>query len=254
MIRALVVDDEPLARQAVRLRLEVLDDFRVIGEAASGTEAIRAIARERPDVVFLDVQLGDLNGFEVLEQLDENALPVVVFVTAHDSFAVRAFEVHALDYLLKPFEEQRFQAMLTRVRTRLATSTDGGERRYLAARQREADAAVGHGYATRLQATLGSRTFLVPTEEIRFIQAAGDYARLHLGERTYLVSIPLRELEQVLDPARFSRVHRSYLVSHAAVREIATTNHHEYSLVLDTGQTVPLSRSYRAALDRLRQG
>lgn len=253
-IRALIVDDEPLAREAVWIRLNAVDDIVVVGEASSGTEAIRAIEDKRPDVVFLDVQLGDLDGFEVLEQLDERSLPMIVFVTAHDAFAVRAFEVHALDFLLKPFEERRFQSMLARVRTRVRERTGGGERSYLESRQRDAGEALGRGFASRLEATIGSRRFLVPVGEVRFIQGAGDYARLHLAGRTFLVSIPLRDLERMLDPACFIRVHRSYLVSRAAVRSISTSNHHEYSLVLDTGQTVPLSRSYKGALESLRRG
>jgi two-component system LytT family response regulator len=256
-IRTIVADDEPLAREGLRVRLNREDDIEIVGEADDGPSAVAAILALRPDVVFLDVQMPGLDGFEVVARTAQEHLPVVVFVTAFDRYALRAFTAHALDYLLKPIAHRRFQDALRRVRRELerdamAASVDR-LRAMLDARDAErgkspAAAAAPAQYLTRFTSRDGDRFVLVRAADVDWIEAAANYVRLHVGTRFFQVRIPMVELERQLDPAQFARVHRSAIVNLDRIAEIRPEWHGEYQVVLSTGVSLRLSRGYR---DRL---
>jgi two-component system LytT family response regulator len=257
VIRALIVDDEPLARQGVRVRLEREADIEVVAEADDGAQAVEAIRRHRPDLVFLDVQMPGLNGFQVLEQVARDYLPVVVFVTAHDVHALQAFEINALDYLLKPYSEERFQESLRRVRRELdrAGGPSESERlrsllETLAAQRLVADR---RAFPPRFAVRERDRIVLVRAEDLDAVEAAGNYVSLVVGGRKHLLRLTLADMELQLDPARFARIHRSTIVNFDRVRELRPEPHGDCDVVLESGAVYRLSRAYRErVLPRLR--
>jgi len=227
-IRAVIVDDEPLAREAVRTLIEADPEIRIVGEASDGREALELIRRERPDLLLLDVQMPELGGFEVLRELSDEVPPAVLFVTAHDEHALRAFEVHALDYLLKPFGPERMARALDRAKRQLAGGrmVGGATLGRLAGEGASdpepsslepADADVP-GPPTRLGVRSGSKVVLVQVETIDWIEADGDYARLHVGRAEHLLGATMSELEDRLRAAGFIRVHRSSIVNGERIR------------------------------------
>jgi two-component system LytT family response regulator len=239
-MRVLVVDDEPLARERVLDLLSAQPDVISVAQCGNGEEAVRLIRRLEPDVVFLDVQMPGLDGFSVLERLDPERLPIVVFVTAFGHYAVRAFEVHALDYLLKPFDAQRFTATLARVRARLAG--EGGDvRRTLQALLGQVGARTGPSV---IPVRTGDRIVPVRTDEIDWIGAEGNYVRLHAGRVTHLVRETIGSLETTLDPRRFRRIHRSAIVNVDRIRELHPWFGKDYKVVLRDGHELTLSRTY----------
>ena len=252
MIRALIVDDEPLARDAVRSRLTAESDIELVGEAADGPDAIEKIATLQPDLVFLDVQMPEMDGFEVLDRVAARHLPVVVFVTAYDQFAVRAFDQHALDYLLKPFSRERFQESLRRARHEL-TRGDAREAPERIASLLEVvrpPVEVGKRIA-RFVAREREGFVLVPAREVEWIEAAGNYVQLHARGKRFLVRDTMKELEARLDPEQFARVHRSAIVSIERVREIRPDAQGDFEITMESGAVVRMSRNYR---DRLLPG
>ena len=249
-MRVLIVDDEAPARAKVRRYLGEYDEVEIVGEAENGTEAVERIAELHPDLVFLDVQMPELDGFGVLEALEGEPLPVVVFVTAYDEYAIRAFDVHAVDYLLKPFDEDRFRVALGRARSRL------GERRTETLDQRLeavlAELRAREQYADRLLVKSDGRVTVVQVEDVDWIEAADNYARVHTARGRYLVREPIKTLERKLNPRHFARVHRSAIVNLARVRELQPMFGGEYVIILSTGAKLTLSRGYRDAFrDRL---
>jgi two-component system LytT family response regulator len=239
--RTIVVDDEPLARQTLRLLLEREADFRLVSECAHGAEAIEAIRRERPDVLFLDVQMPEVDGFEVLRRLGPDVVPAIVFVTAFDRYALRAFEEHALDYLLKPFSDERFGDVLTRTRTRLR------ERSFAAMATRLADLLAAKAPESRqLIIRDGGRTIVIPWADIVWIEAEDYCARIHLRDRTVLVRDSLRALADALDRGGFVRVHRSAIANVACIRELVPLASGDQRLTLDDGSVLKVSRTHRA--------
>lgn len=250
VIRTLVVDDEQHARETLLLRLSGEPGFEVVGEARSGREAVRAIRGLRPDLVFLDVRMPDLSGFEVLEELDREELPFVVFVTAYDEYALSAFRVHALAYLLKPFDDLRFAEAMRHVR-RFFAGPRGDAREHLARLLDELRESAREGARPleRLVVKLGGRTYFVPAEEVDWIEAEGNYARLHCGGATHLVSKTITELAEALDPRRFARIHRSTVVNIGRIRELHTEDHRDFTITLQDGTRLRLSRTYRRALE-----
>lgn len=246
-LRVLVVDDEPLSRDRLRGALAGEPGIVVVGECPDGPTAVAAIRRERPDLVLLDVQMPGLDGFEVIEAVGPAAMPPVIFVTAFDDFAVRAFEVHAVDYLLKPFDDDRLRAALARARAHRedAGSLAGRLRALLAERGQGPEAAPAGGYARRLMVRRGATLRYVPLDEVEWIEAADNYVRLHGGGGTHLVRMTLRELETRLDPADFARIHRSAIVRLAAIREIRPWAGGDYLAVLRSGREVRISRTHR---------
>jgi two-component system LytT family response regulator len=236
-LRVLIVDDEPLARSNICALLRGDADVDVLGECGLGEQAIREIRRRRPDLVFLDVQMPECDGFDVLEMLGNELPPAVVFVTAYDQYALRAFEAGALDYLLKPFDKPRFEKAMRRAKERIAHHADPP-------RPLEQFVIKSAG-----------RVQFVKIGGIDWIEAADYYSCLHVGAKSYLLRRSLNELEQELDPASFCRTHRSAIVRLARVRELALSSKGDYEVVLEGDERVPLSRRYRRQLqDKLDRG
>ncbi|MFB9067215.1 LytR/AlgR family response regulator transcription factor [Pseudofulvimonas gallinarii] len=266
-LRTLIVDDEPLARRGLRLRLAGETDIDIIGECTNGEEAVRVIAAEKPDLVFLDVQMPGLDGFGVLRRLPLSNLPMVVFVTAFDHYAIGAFEASAVDYLLKPVEEARLSQALFRVREQAQARAASEQRDQLlellgsvtGRPELSLEDALAAGAAlpdsrrpVRLAIRDGGKTVLVEETDIDWIDAAGDYMCIHAKGDTHILRGTLRELEAKLDADRFARIHRSTIVNIARVRELRPHINGEYFLTLDGGHEVKLSRSYRDQLRRFR--
>jgi two-component system, LytTR family, response regulator len=247
VISVLVVDDEPPARRRILSLLAEQPDLRVVGECGNGREAIAAILELRPDLVFLDVQMPEVNGFEVIETIGPAAMPVVVFATAYDEFALRAFDAHALDYLLKPFEQERFERTLERVRLQLRRVRADGEDQRLRALVRALRGEVTR--LERLPVRVGQRTRLIALDDVDYMEARSNYVRLHVGERSYLVRDTLSALEARLDRERFLRIHRSLIVNVARVEEVESLFAGEYVLYLRGGVRLTSGRTYRAALE-----
>jgi len=233
-IRTVIVDDEPLARASIRTLLERDPDVEIVGECGSGAEAIDVIRASRPDLCFLDVQMPECDGFDVLESLGADAPATVVFVTAHDQYALRAFEVEALDYVLKPFDDGRFMRVLERAKS---LAPKPGERA-----------------VDRLIVKSSGRVVFLRASDIDWIEAADYYASLHVGDRTHMLRRSMTVLERELDPAVFCRIHRSAIVNLTRVRELAVDEQGEYEVVLEGGTRLRLSRSYRQELHRRFEG
>lgn len=249
-LRVVIVDDEELARERVRSLLARAEDVEVVAECASGPEAIEVIAREKPDLVFLDIQMPEMDGFEVLQALGDE-LPAVIFVTAFDRYAVRAFEVHALDYLLKPFKPARLEAALERARKTLRDG-DAGEtaRRILSLlEERRAEAPT---YVTRLAVRQGDRIRFIKVADVDWIEASGNYVVIHAGGEHPTLRETLGALEARLSPKRFFRVSRSALVNLERVLEVRPVGRDEHVVVLKSGVRVPLTRGVRELQERLR--
>jgi len=249
-IKTIIVDDEPLARRGLRQMLAPLSDFKVIAEARNGVEAISAVRSLHPDLLFLDVQMPEPDGFGVLTEIGPSLMPLVIFVTAYDEFAVRAFDAHALDYLVKPIQERRFTEAIERVRERIRSNEALAMSRRLAelleAQNREV---LKH----RLVVPTTSGELLLDASEIDWIEADDYYAAIHAGKRRHLIRESLSSLEARLDAAQFVRTHRSAIVNIARVREVRNEAA-EMVLVLRDGQCVPVSRRRREFLrERLRK-
>lgn len=246
MIRTLLVDDEPLARAALRARLASEPDITVVGEAGGGVEAVALILAECPDLVLLDVQMPELDGIEVVRRVAGQHLPAVVFVSAHDRHALRAFEVHAVDYLLKPVTGERLGTALQRVRTALAAA-ERPDTTALAALIADPTEAPG-APLRRLLVKERRHALILRDDEVDWIAAAGNYVEVHARGRAFLLRGTIAHLQTRLDPALFARIHRSTLVARARVRRITPDPSGDFHVSLDTGDTLRMSRRYRAAL------
>jgi two-component system LytT family response regulator len=247
-IRALIVDDEHLARAMIRRMLDSEADFEIVGECENGAQAIAAIRQSAPDLVFLDVQMPGGDGFAVLEALDADRLPIIIFVTAYDKYAVKAFEVRALDYLLKPFDRERFEAALERAREHVHS----GRRDDLSARLLDLLAETGArgGYLERLIIKTEGRIFFLKTEEIEWIEAEGNYVSLHVKKQKYLFREAISNLERQLDPRRFQRIQRSTIINLDFIRELHPWSRGDYKVILRDGTELKLSHRYKRNLDR----
>lgn len=267
-IRTIIVDDEELARRGIELRLAGHADISIVRHCANGREALESIVADQPDLMFLDIQMPGLSGFEVLARLPQESLPMVIFVTAYDRYALDAFEAQAIDYLLKPINDTRFLQALERVRgyrqqrdalsqreqlMKLLASTQGtGQvdeqtlREYLHAERQPQ-------YPAILPIRDDAGTVRVDVKNIDWIDAAGDYMCVHADGRTYVLRETMKSLEAVLDPKLFQRVHRSTIVNVSRVRRLRPHTNGEYFLTLDDGQEIKLSRSYRDRVDQLLQ-
>ncbi len=243
MMRVLIVDDEALARERLRIFTEQEEDLEIVGECVDGPEAIAAIRDKQPDLVFLDVRMPNADGFEVVRAIGASEMPPVIFVTAFDRYALRAFEVHALDYLLKPFDRDRFRQALERARENRAS----GEAARLEGRLRALIEGLRDGvpFAERLVIKSGGRVYFVKVDEINYIEAAGNYLRLHTDGKEHLLRETMNRIETRLDPKKFLRIHRSRIVNLDAVRELQPWFHGEYAVILNDGSKLTMSRSYR---------
>lgn len=253
-IRAVIVDDESPARRKLHRFLADEPDFAIVGEARTGLEAVRVIRETQPDIVFLDVQMPGLDGFAVLQALDLEPLPQIVFTTAYDQFAIRAFEVHALDYLLKPFDQARLQSVLNRARQQYAAqpppqlheSPPQGLPQQLDDRlARLLEELAGRArYAERLLVSAGERAILLAIARIDCIEAAKNYVHIYTGAESYRMRGTLDGLQQKLDPAKFLRANRSQIVNLESIRELQPWFHGEYKIILKSGREVTWSRRY----------
>ena len=251
-IRALIVDDMLLARNRVRRHLEEEADVEIVGEAPGGREAIDAIRELKPDLVFLDVQMPEIGGIEVLEAVGPGAVPAVIFVTAYDQFALRAFEMHALDYLLKPFDAERFRAAVARARTQISSAAKAATAGKLRALLE--DLGVTAKYPRRLVIKADGRTVFLPVDEIDYIEAAGNYLRIQVGRESHMVRDKIGDMEQRLDPSSFARIHRSTIVNLERIKEMHPLFNGDQSVILRTGKTLTLSRTYREAVMKTIEG
>ena len=248
-MRVVIVDDEPLARLRVRNLIAEHDDVEIVAECANGEQAIRTIEQSPPDVLILDVQMPELDGFDVLQAIGVDRVPVVIFVTAYERFALRAFEAHALDYLLKPFDDERFDAALQRARDRI-NEREGGD---LDVRLRALLHGVsgGSGYLQRIVVPSGNRSIFVRTDDIDWIEAERNYIRLHVRGRSHLLRENLGRMETSLDPSKFCRIHRSTIVNIDRIQAVESLFRGEYRVVLQDGTKVTSGRSYRNNLHQL---
>lgn len=249
-IRTLIVDDEAMARERVLTLLQQQPDIEIVGECADGAQALSAIERLEPELVFLDVQIPVMDGFGVIRALAPQRMPMVVFTTAYDEYALRAFEVHALDYLLKPFDGPRFLRTLERARERLERQRAGDLGKRLLAMVQDMKP-EGAQAPDRLVVKSGGRIFFIRTDEIDWVDAAGNYVRLHVKGDAYLFRETMSAMEARLDASRFVRIHRSHIVNADRIKELQPGNG-DHAVILRTGVKLPLSRGYKDRLqDRM---
>lgn len=267
-LRAIIVDDEALARRGIVLRLEEHPDIRAVAECGNGREAIDAVTREQPDLMFLDIQMPGMSGLDVIARVPHASMPIVVFVTAFDRYALDAFEAQALDYLLKPINDERFGRAMERVRVtyqqrtayaqhdrllQLLASTRGSSALDEPMLRRNLQREPGSPYPDILPIRDEAATVRLPVDSIDWIDAAGDYMCVHAEGKTYVLRETMKSLESLLDPRAFQRVHRSTIVNIKRVRRLRPHTNGEYFLTLDDGQEIKLSRSYRDRVDQLLQ-
>ena len=248
-IRAIIVDDEPLSRRGIRAHLKEERDVLIIAECGNGREAVRVIEEQAPDLIFLDVQMPELDGFGVLAAINVEVMPAIIFVTAYDQYALRAFEVHALDYLLKPFDTERFSRALERARAQI-------ERRSISDLSHRLqslidDLKTNQKYTERLVIKSAGRIFFLGVEEIDWVEAADNYVCLHTGSDTHLLRETMNSLESRLDPAEFLRVQRSTMINVRRIKELHPLFRGEYEIVLLDGTRLASGRGYRDRLHEL---
>ena len=244
-MRALIIDDEPLARRGVALRLREHPDVEIIGECEDGFSAVTQITELRPDVVFLDIQMPGMDGFDVLRALPRDSIPGVIFITAYEQHALRAFEEHAMDYLLKPLDDRRFALAVDRARKMVASTAKAR----MAERVLKLLDAEGERYVSRFAVKTGSRIQIVLVEDLVWIGAAGDYIELHSGGRSHLLRQTMSTVEQELDPSLFIRIHRSRIVRSSEIVELVSIENREYVVKLTDGSEHRSSRTYADRLE-----
>ncbi len=245
-MRALIVDDEPLARRGVVLRLRKFKDVEIVGECADGHSAVERILERSPDVVFLDIQMPGMDGFEVLRALPVESMPAVIFLTAYEQHVLRAFDVHALHYLLKPVDDTRFATAVVRARDLV----DSKMKSDMAQRVMKMLGRVPDQYASRFTVQTRSRIQIVIAEDVEWIGAAGDYVELHVNGHSFLVRETMSSLEQRLDPAKFLRIHRSRIVQSKGITELRSIDNREFTVKLSDGSEHRSSRTYADRLER----
>ena len=246
-MRTLIVDDEPLARERIRTLLRDEPDIELIGECADGKEAVSAIQGKNPELLFLDVQMPEMDGFAVLEAVGPERVPAVVFVTAYDRYALRAFDVHALDYLLKPFDRERFHKALERARAQVGERGKLGDRLLALLKDIKEEPKRPERFVIKS----AGRVFFLRADEIDWVEAAGNYVQLHVGSTTHLMRETMGGLEARLDPEKFVRIHRSAIVQVDRLKEMRPAFHGDYIVILQDGTRLDLSRSYREKLQAL---
>jgi len=253
-IRAVIADDERLARQKLRLLLECERDFEIVAECQDGKQTVLAINSLRPDLLLLDIQMPDLDGFQVLGEIPASELPIVVFTSAYDQYAIRAFEAHALDYLLKPFDQGRLHQAIERARVELKKSdhTQTTHRLLeLLSHLKPEFATASQGPQNRLVIKAKGRVIFLDLDEIDWVEAAANYVRLNAGKESYLLRETIARTSERLNPDEFIRIHRSTIVNARKIKELIPVNSGEYVVVLKSGKELSCSRSYRTLLQRI---
>jgi two-component system LytT family response regulator len=245
MIRVLIVDDEPLSRRKIREFLKEDREIEIVGECGNGPEAISAVRESTPDLLFLDVQMPGMDGFTVLEELRDGQLPFVIFVTAYEQYAVKAFEVRALDYLLKPFHRERFARATDRAKAQIRSN--GGDFT-TQIRDLIQELRPQNRYLERIVVKTSGAVFFLKTCEIDWVSAEENYVRLHCGKASYLLREKISNLESQLDPGRFQRIHRSTIVNIDRIQKLHPHSHGDYQVLLHDGTELILSRAYRNRL------
>ena len=263
-IRTLIVDDEPLARRTIRDLLAEDPEVEVVGECGTGAEAVESIRARPPDLLFLDIQMPGMDGFDVLSAVELERISAVIFVTAYDAYALKAFEVHALDYLLKPFTDERFREALARARSHVEMKEARGLAESLRAFLRgragaeeelaTVTTAKKGGYLTRFMVKTGGRVIFINPADVDWIEADNYYVKLHVGGRAHLLRLSMKELEERLDPKTFWRTHRSAIINLDRVKELHQHPSGEYVVVLRDGTELKLSRARRERLQELLMG
>ncbi|MEP6921250.1 MAG: LytTR family DNA-binding domain-containing protein [bacterium] len=253
-IKTLIVDDEPLARRNIRLLLEQDPQIEILDECPNGREAVKAIKNFAPDLIFLDIQMPEMDGFDVLAKVGAEQIQSIIFVTAFDQYALKAFEVHALDYLLKPFDDARFKVALQKAKSQIEQQELNKLSKKLLAllADRESKAEQSNSpktYLTRLMVKLANRVVLLKVNDIDWIEADGNYAKLHVGRKSHLLREKMHDLELQLDPERFVRIHRSAIVNLDRIKEMHPHFNGDYIVVLEDGVQLKLSRSRREQLE-----
>ena len=238
-IRALIVDDEPHVRRKLHKLLASHADVKVVGECDNGYEAVAAINKHGPHLIFLDVKMQEIDGFDVLDRIEEGSRPLVIFVTGFQEYAKRAFDVHAVDFLVKPLDQKRFDEALGQAKAWLASRRERDEQQHK----------TGTGYRQRLGFKSSGRVFFLPTDKIEWIEAEGKYVRLHFESKSPLLREPISTMESQLDPDKFLRIHRSYIVNIDCIRELQPLFNQKYLVVLRDGTELPLSDSGRRKLE-----
>ena len=255
-IKVLIVDDEPLAREGVALHLQAEKEFTIIGECENGSDAIRAILSLKPDLVFLDIKMPKINGFDVVNAVGSQHMPPVIFLTAYDEYAIEAFNTHACDYLLKPIEKSRFQESLTHAREQIlknAISQRSAQLTQLLSQTQELSPQPSQQASTvnqneRLVIRANGHVFLLKSEDIYWIEAEGDYVTVHTPKKSHLVRETMKNMENRLHEQGFQRVHRSCIVNLSYVSELISVDSGDYQIILRDNTTVKLSRNYRDIL------
>ena len=255
-IKTLIVDDEPLARRTLRDLLVVDPEIEIIGECSSGLEAVKFIRKQPPDLLFLDVQMPGMNGFEALERIEHEQIPAIVFVTAFDQYALKAFEMHALDYLLKPFTDKRFEEALKQAKAHVELREINKLSQSLLAllgdqAGRETAPLKRKSFLTRFMIRSGGRVAFIKATEVDWISADDYYIKLHIAGKSHLLRVSMNQLEEKLDPKTFLRIHRSTIVNIDRVKELHQNPNGEYAVVLNDGTELKLSRSRRERLEEL---
>jgi two-component system, LytTR family, response regulator len=258
-IRTLIVDDEPHAREGIRIRLKESSNIEIIGECSSGVEALEFIHALKPDLVFLDIQMPEMNGFEIVQKIEIKPIPIIIFITAYDSYAVKAFEYHALDYLLKPINDKRFKDMLKSVISEIThrnlekysntlkllvneyfEKVESNYEEPKLSKQKKKDA-----YLVRLMIKAKDHISFITSDEIEWIESAGDYVYIHSNSKKNIVRETLTSLEEKLDPQKFARIHRSAIVNVEKIKSLRPNESGDYDVFLHTGTKLKLSRTYR---------
>lgn len=252
-IRVLIVDDEPLARERIRTLLAAEADLDLIGECASGPEAVKQIRQLAPDLVFLDIQMPGMDGFEVLRALGSERLPLVIFATAYDQHAIRAFEVHALDYLLKPFKQVRLKETLQRAREAIAArDTSAATRKLMEMLSGSQPPSKLAEHLSRISVRTGERVVLVRVEQVDYIESAGNYVLLHVGKESHVLRETLTSLEEQLNPKQFLRISRSILVNVDQIKELQPLFKGDHAVLLHNGKQLTMTRGIREVQELLR--
>lgn len=248
-IRVMIVDDEPLARHGLREILSLEQDFEVIAECTDGAEALSEYQNQQPDVLFLDIQMPETDGFDVVKQLPSDELPFIVFITAYNEFALKAFTANALDYVLKPFDSERIQMTLKRIREMVRLKQQAGySERILKALS---SFSPTRSYLVRIPIRHAGKIILVSIGDVIWIEAAADYINIHTAKEKFITRESIGEIETQLEPTRFVRIHRSSIINIQHIKELQTNHHGDYTVLLDNGTSLPVGRNYKENLARL---